>query len=81
VLAAPITDPSEIRNRLVEQVTGTVRWRQSMMWLAENGVDRVFEIGAGKVLTGLMKRIAPSVVASAVGTPEEIRAIATEAKG
>lgn len=81
VLASPVTDPSEIRNRLVEQVTGTVRWRESMMWLAENGVDRVIEIGAGKVLTGLMKRIAPAVAASAVGSPEDIRAVGAELKG
>lgn len=53
VLAAPITDPAEIRTRLVEQVTGNVRWRESVMWMAANGVDTLYEIGAGKVLTGL----------------------------
>ncbi len=52
-----VTDPTEIRQRLVEQVTGTVRWRESMAWLGENGVTRLVEIGAGKVLTGLAKRI------------------------
>jgi [acyl-carrier-protein] S-malonyltransferase len=78
VLARPLSDATEIRQRLVEQVTGTVRWRESMEWLAENGVTRVMEIGAGKVLTGLAKRIAPDVTASAVGTPEEVRALAAE---
>ena len=61
VLAAPLTDPTEIRQRLVEQVTGTVRWRESMAWLGANGVTRFVEIGAGKVLTGLAKRIVPGV--------------------
>ena len=78
VVAAPISDPTEIRRRLVEQVTGTVRWRESMVWLAGNGVTRVVEIGAGKVLTGLAKRIAPDIQASAVGTPDEVRMLAAE---
>jgi [acyl-carrier-protein] S-malonyltransferase len=81
VLAAPLSDPTEIRWRLVEQVTGTVRWRQSIMWIGENGVDRLVEIGAGKVLTGLAKRIVPEATASAVGTPDEVRALVLEPKG
>jgi len=81
VLAAPLSDPTEIRRRLVEQVTDTVRWRQSMVWLGENGVDRLVEIGAGKVLTGLAKRIVPEAMASAVGTPDEVRGLAIEPKG
>lgn len=76
VLARPISDPTEIRRRLVEQVTGTVRWRESVVWLGENGVDRLIEIGAGKVLAGLAKRILPGATASAVGTPEEAAAAA-----
>ena len=62
VLAAPITDPDEIRRRLVEQVTGTVRWRESVAYMAGQGVTRFFEIGAGKVLSGLVKRIADGAV-------------------
>ena len=75
---APLTDPTEIRQRLVEQVTGTVRWRESMAWLGANGVTRLVEIGAGKVLTGLAKRIVPEATASAVGTPDEVEALAAE---
>jgi [acyl-carrier-protein] S-malonyltransferase len=78
VLARPLSDPTEIRQRLVEQITGTVRWRESMAWLGENGVTRLIEIGAGKVLTGLAKRIVPDAAASAVGTPDEVRALAAE---
>ena len=76
VLATPITDPTQIRQHLVEQVTGTVRWRESMVWLGANGVDRVAEIGAGKVLTGMAKRMLPDAAASAAGTPEDIAALA-----
>ncbi len=76
VMAAPVTDPAQIRQRLVEQVTGTVRWRESMEWLGANGVDRVAEIGAGKVLTGMAKRMLPDATASAAGTPEDVAALA-----
>jgi len=78
VIAAPLSDPTEIRRRLVGQVTGTVRWRESMAWLCANGVTRLVEIGAGKVLTGLAKRIVPDVSASAVNTPDDVRALAAE---
>lgn len=74
VLAAPITDPDEIRRRLVEQVTGTVRWRESVAWMAAQGVTRFLEIGAGKVLTGLVKRIADGAVGVTVGGPNDIAA-------
>ncbi len=72
VLAAPITDPSEIRGRLVEQVTGTVRWRESVTWLAQNGVDTFVEIGTGKVLTGMVKRIARDAAGLAINAPDDI---------
>ncbi len=72
VLARPISDPAEIRKRLVEQVTGNVRWRESIRWLADNGVTRVYEIGSGKVLTGLVKRIADGVEGIAVNGPDDI---------
>jgi [acyl-carrier-protein] S-malonyltransferase len=72
VLATPITDPDEIRRRLVEQVTGTVRWRESVAYMAGHGVGRFFEIGAGKVLSGLVKRIAEGAVGVSVGGPGDI---------
>jgi [acyl-carrier-protein] S-malonyltransferase len=76
VIAEPLTDPTEIRRRLVEQVTGAVRWRESMIWLGANGVDRMAEIGAGKVLAGLAKRIVPDATAMSAGTPEDVAALA-----
>ncbi|HEY8596231.1 MAG TPA: ACP S-malonyltransferase [Devosiaceae bacterium] len=73
VLAAPISDPAEIRQRLVEQVTGMVRWTESIGWLAgEGGVTAFAELGSGKVLTGLARRIAADVAAVAVNTPADI---------
>src|SRR5258708_4184118 len=72
VLAAALTNPDEIRRRLVEQVTGTVRWRESVAYMAGHGVTRFFEIGAGKVLSGLVKRIADGAVGIAVGGPNDI---------
>ena len=74
VLAAPISDPEEIKKRLVEQVTATVRWRESVAAMAANGVTDLYEIGAGRVLSGLAKRIVPSLGASSIGTPAEIEA-------
>ncbi|MBL8907530.1 MAG: ACP S-malonyltransferase [Rhizobiales bacterium] len=76
VVAGPVTDPGEIRQRLIAQVTGRVRWRESMDFMAGQGVDPFCEFGAGKVLTGLVKRTAPSAHALAAGTPEEIAAVA-----
>lgn len=74
VLASAITDPDEIRRRLIEQVTGTVRWRESVAYMAGQGVTRFLEIGAGKVLSGLVKRIADGAVGVAVGGPNDIAA-------
>lgn len=74
VLAQPISDPAEITKRLVEQVTGTVRWRECVAFMAAAGVTDFYEIGAGKVLAGLVKRTAPSVNASSLGTPSDIDA-------
>ncbi|HEU0158071.1 MAG TPA: ACP S-malonyltransferase, partial [Hyphomicrobiaceae bacterium] len=74
VLAAPISDAAEIKARLIEQVTATVRWRESVAAMAAAGVSAVYEIGAGKVLAGLAKRIAPSLNASSIGTPPELEA-------
>ena len=72
VLARPISEPAEIVRCLVEQVTGTVRWRESIFSWRKAGVTEFYEIGAGKVLTGLIKRIADAATASAIGTPEDI---------
>jgi [acyl-carrier-protein] S-malonyltransferase len=74
VTAAPVADPAEIKRRLVEQVTGTVRWRESVAAMAAAGVTDIVELGAGKVLAGLAKRIVPTLNAISVGTPAEIDA-------
>lgn len=75
VLARPISDTQEIRTRLVEQVTGMVRWTESVSWLAkEAGVTELYELGTGKVLTGLAKRIDPALSGQAVGTAQDIEA-------
>ncbi len=72
VLAKPVSDPATIVRALVQQVTGTVRWRESVLFMAEAGVRIFYEIGAGRVLTGLIKRIAERAIASPIGTPEDI---------
>ncbi len=76
VTARPETDPEKIRQNLVAQVTGTVRWRESVAFMAEAGITTVYEVGAGRVLTGLARRIAKSLDAKAIGTPEEVEAAA-----
>jgi [acyl-carrier-protein] S-malonyltransferase len=81
VLAAPISDPQEIVRRLVEQVTATVRWRECVAFMASQGVNTFYEIGAGKVLTGLLKRIADGATGSAVGTPDDVVAFKTARAG
>jgi [acyl-carrier-protein] S-malonyltransferase len=75
VLAEPISDPEAIRARLVEQVTGMVRWRETMLYLKANSVDTVYEVGAGRVLTGIARRF-DGVEARSVGTPAELEAAA-----
>jgi [acyl-carrier-protein] S-malonyltransferase len=74
VLAKPIQEPAEIVTALVAQVTGTVRWRESVAFMAAAGVDAFYEIGAGKVLSGLIKRIANGAGTNAIGTPEDVAA-------
>ncbi|MEX2166406.1 MAG: ACP S-malonyltransferase [Methyloceanibacter sp.] len=76
VLAEAVTDPEEIRTRLVEQVTGMVRWRETMLYLQANGVSTVYEVGAGRVLTGIARRF-DGIEAKSVGTPEELEAVAS----
>jgi [acyl-carrier-protein] S-malonyltransferase len=74
VEAKPLREPAAIRDALVRQVTGTVRWRESVAFMAGQGVGAFFELGVGKVLTGLVKRIAAGAAATAVGTPDDVTA-------
>jgi [acyl-carrier-protein] S-malonyltransferase len=74
VAARAVTDPAEIRELLVAQVTGSVRWRESIGYMAEQGVTEIFEIGAGKALSGMIRRIDKTIATQAVGTPEDILA-------
>jgi [acyl-carrier-protein] S-malonyltransferase len=74
VTAQPVADPQAIRENLVKQVTGTVRWRESVDFMAAHGVSRFVEVGAGKVLSGLVKRIAEGASAMSVGAPADVEA-------
>jgi [acyl-carrier-protein] S-malonyltransferase len=80
VVAGPISDPVEIRKRLVEQVTGTVRWRECVGYMAAQGVNLFCEVGTGKVLTGLLKKNAPEAQGLALGTPDDIAANVAQLK-
>ncbi|MGQ0484131.1 MAG: ACP S-malonyltransferase [Hyphomicrobiales bacterium] len=80
VVASPLGDPADIRRRLVEQVTGTVRWRECVGYMAAHGVNLFCELGAGKVLTGLAKKNAPEAAALAIGTPDDIAAAQAQLK-
>jgi [acyl-carrier-protein] S-malonyltransferase len=80
VIASPLSDPVDIRRRLVEQVTGTVRWRECVGYMAAHGVKLFCEVGAGKVLTGLAKKNAPEAAALAIGTPGDIATAAAQLK-
>jgi [acyl-carrier-protein] S-malonyltransferase len=72
VTAAPVTDTREIKSLLVKQVTGVVRWRESVAYMVDHGIGTLFEIGAGRVLTGLAKRIRGQADARSVGGPEDV---------
>lgn len=72
VRAQSVTDPEQIAELLVQQVTGSVRWRESVMWMAAQGVDQMWEIGAGKALSGMVRRIDKSIACHTVGTPDDI---------
>ncbi|MFK7902714.1 MAG: ACP S-malonyltransferase [Nitratireductor sp.] len=74
VLAAPITDVEEIKKRLVEQVTGQVRWRESVEWMGQNGVSNLIEAGSGKVLSGLARRINRDLASANIASPADIDA-------
>lgn len=81
VRAAAVEDPDEIRRLLVEQVTGTVRWRESVAWMAAGGVTETVEIGAGKALSGMAKRIEKSLSAVAVNGPDDVKKLAEAIAG
>jgi [acyl-carrier-protein] S-malonyltransferase len=72
VRASAVSDPSVIRSLLVEQITGSVRWRESVLFMAAEGVTEIWEIGAGKALSGMVRRIDKSVATRGVGTPEDV---------
>ena len=82
VLAHAVDDPATIRSLLVEQVTHSVRWRESIAWMAEHGVTETWEIGAGKALSGMVRRISQNVEVRNIGTPEEVNlAVQSLSKG
>ena len=75
VTAAPVSDPDTIRAQLVEQVTGMVRWRESVEFMVSDGIDTLVEIGSGKVLSGLARRINRELATHSVETPEDVEAL------
>ena len=81
VAASAVTDPVRIRSLLVSQVTGSVRWRESVLWMAAAGVTEVWEIGAGKALSGMVRRIDKAIECRAVGSPEDVVAAVAALKG
>lgn len=76
VRAEAVTDADTIRQLLIEQVTGSVRWRESVEWMGANGVNEMWEIGAGKALSGMVRRINRDIACKAIGTPEDVKAAA-----
>ena len=74
VRADAVSDPDLIRALLVEQVTGSVRWRESVMWMADKGVTECWEVGAGKALSGMIRRIVREIDCRAIGTPQDVAA-------
>jgi [acyl-carrier-protein] S-malonyltransferase len=81
VIGRPITDPADIKKRLVEQVTGTVRWRECVTYMTANGVTDIYEIGAGKVLSGLVKRTEKTLNTASLGCPAEFDAVLVQLNG
>ena len=81
VRAAAVADAMLLRTLLVEQVTGSVRWRESVEWMAEHGVTETVEIGAGKALSGMVRRVNREIAVSAVNTPADAAKAAAEIKG
>ncbi len=81
VVAEQVTDPDRIRDLLIRQVTGAVRWRESVLFMASQGATEAWEIGAGKALSGMIRRIDRGMATRAVGTPEDVAAAVEAAKG
>lgn len=79
VVAEQVSDPARIRELLVEQVTGSVRWRESVAWMSAQGVTETWEIGSGKALSGMIRRVNKEIAVQAVGTPEQVAAVTGEA--
>jgi len=77
VKAQAVSDPDEIRELLIQQITGSVRWRESVMWMAQNDVSEIWEIGAGKALSGMVRRIDREVECKNIATPEDVRALSS----
>lgn len=75
VTAQGVNEPAEIRSLLVQQITGMVRWRESVLWMKEQGIDEMIELGAGKVLNGLVKRIDKDIAVESISTPAQIEAL------
>ena len=75
VSAQAISDPTEIKKLLVSQVTGSVRWRESIIWMAKNNVDEIWEIGSGKALSGMIRRIDKNINLKNISSPEDIRTV------
>ena len=80
VVARAVSDPAEIRSLLVDQITGSVRWRESVMYMGGEGVTAIYEIGAGKALSGMVKRIDRGIATAAVATPDDVAAAADALK-
>lgn len=80
ITATGVSEPHEIRRLLVDQITGAVRWRESVQWMKEQGVTEMYELGAGKVLAGLVKRIDKDIACESVGTPEQIESLIEKLK-
>ncbi len=78
VKAQAVSDPDEIRELLIQQITGSVRWRESVTWMAQNDVSEIWEIGAGKALSGMVRRIDRDVECKNIATPEDIRALSSQ---
>jgi len=81
VTAEAVSDPETIRRLLVEQVTARVRWRESVAWMDERGVEAIVEIGAGKALSGMVRRIARTIATDQVATPEDVARLAPALAG
>jgi [acyl-carrier-protein] S-malonyltransferase len=78
IKAQAVSDPDEIRELLIQQITGSVSWRESVMWMAQNDVSEIWEIGAGKALSGMVRRIDRDVECKNIATPEDIRALSSQ---